>query len=225
MIRFENVTKIFHDTQTVALQQVSFHIEPGQLCILTGDSGAGKTTLMRLLLRELEPDGGNIWVNGRELRGIRRREVPMYRRKLGMVFQDYRLIPDRSIYQNVAMPKLVAGAKEKDIRNYVLMALRTVGLEDRFDCFPNELSGGEQQRVGIARAIVGNPHFLMADEPTGNLDPDSALEIMQLLERINKMLRTTILIATHDMDAVRELSCRRLHLEDGRIWQEENRES
>lgn len=222
MVRFENVTKIFHDTQTLVLDEVSFHIAPGQLCILAGESGAGKTTLMRLLLREIEPDEGKIWMNGQAIDEIRHRDIPMYRRKLGMVFQDYRLIPDKSIYQNVAMPKLVAGAKEKDVRNFVLMALRTVGLEDKFDRFPQELSGGEQQRAGIARAIVGNPHFLMADEPTGNLDPNSAVEIMQLLEKINQMLGTTILIATHDMDAVSRISCRRLYLEDGKIWQEES---
>ena len=221
MIRFEHVTKVFHDTQTLALEQVSFHIRPGQLCILTGESGAGKTTLMRLLLREIAPDEGKIWVNGRELGEIRHRDTPLYRRTLGMVFQDYRLIRDKSIYQNVAMPKLVAGAKEKDVQNFVRMALRTVGLEDKFDRFPQELSGGEQQRAGIARAIVGNPHFLMADEPTGNLDPKSAEEIMQLLGTINQMLGTTMLIATHDMDATGRLSCRRLHLENGRIWEQE----
>lgn len=217
MVRFEGVTKGYRDTQTKVLEQVSFHIEPGQMCFLTGESGSGKTTLLRLLLHDIEPDAGRILVNGQDISKMRHKSIPAYRRKLGVIFQDYKLIPDKNVYQNVALTKIVAGAKEKDIRHYVLMALRMVDLEHKFDQMPSELSGGEQQRVCIARAIVGNPYLIMADEPTGNLDPQNAREIMLLLEKIKNAIGSTVIVATHNIQAVEEFGYPHLHLKYGRI--------
>lgn len=218
MIFFEQVTKSYPDTSSAVLEKISFHVEPGQFYFLTGESGSGKTTLLKLLLRDIEPDSGKILVNGQNILSLRHSKVPFYRRKLGFVFQDYKLIPQKTVYHNVALPQIIAGANEIAIRRFVLMALRMVGLENKFDCLPCQLSGGEQQRVSIARAIVNNPYVLLADEPTGNLDPQNAKEIMKLFECIQKELGTTVLIATHDKDAIEDMDYPRLNLEKGKIW-------
>lgn len=218
MIFFEQVTKSYPDMSSLVFEKISFHVEPGQLYFLTGESGSGKTTLLKLLLRDIEPDSGKILVNGQNILAMRRSKVPFYRRQLGFVFQDYKLIPQKTVYHNVALPKIITGAKEIDVRRFVLMALRMVGLDNKYDYFPEQLSGGEQQRVSIARAIVNNPYVLLADEPTGNLDPQNAKEIMKLFECIQKELGTTVLIATHDKDAIGDMEYPRLNLENGKIW-------
>ena len=217
MIYFEQVTKRYQDTGTEVLRAAGLHIKTGELCFLTGESGAGKTTVLRLLLREIQPDEGMIRVNGEDIARIRSRKLPDYRRKIGMIFQDYKLISDRTVYENVALARLLSGASEREIRRQVASALQMVGMEDKYRRYPNQLSGGEQQRVGIARAIVNQPYVILADEPTGNLDPQNAREIMLLLERINQALGTTVLIATHDMEAIRNLKHRNLKIVRGRI--------
>lgn len=217
MIRFENVTKTFADTQQTALSQVSFHILPGEMAFVMGKSGSGKTTLMRLLLRELIADEGTVWVNGQDIGRLKRDKIPVYRRHIGFVFQDFRLMHDRTVYENVAIVKRVAGAKERDTRTQVAMALRVVGMDGAYDRSVSELSGGEQQKVCVARAIVGNPYCMLADEPTGNLDPKQAREIMLLFERINSLGITT-LIATHDRDAIEGMEHRKLYLTDGTLY-------
>lgn len=216
MIRFEDVTKIYSDTQDEVLNHVNFHIPPGGMAFLLGKSGSGKTTLLRLLLRELTADEGIIRVNGQDISRIITRKVPAYRRKIGFVFQDFKLLQEHTVYDNVALTKRIAGAKERDIRTQVAMALRIVGMEKEYDRPVVQLSGGEQQKVCIARAIVGNPYCILADEPTGNLDPRQAREIMLLFERINH-LGITVLIATHDRESIREMMYPRLYLENGSI--------
>jgi cell division transport system ATP-binding protein len=216
MIQFMDVTKTFSDTQETALSHVSFHILPGQMAFLLGESGSGKTTLLRLLLRELIADNGTVLVNGQDIGRLKAGSVPAYRRRIGFVFQDFKLMTDRTVYENVAIAKRIVGAKERDIRPQVAMALRVVGMEDAFYRPVSELSGGEQQKVCVARAIVGNPYCILADEPTGNLDPRQAREIMLLLERINGLGITT-LIATHDREAIEGMEYQRLYLADGRL--------
>lgn len=216
MIQFMDVTKTFSDTQETALSHVSFHILPGQMAFLLGESGSGKTTLLRLLLRELIADNGTVLVNGQDIGRLKAGSVPAYRRRIGFVFQDFKLMKDRTVYENVAIAKRIVGAKERDIRPQVAMALRVVGMEDAFYRTVSELSGGEQQKVCVARAIVGNPYCILADEPTGNLDPRQAREIMLLLERINGLGITT-LIATHDREAIEGMEYQRLYLADGRL--------
>ena len=216
MIQFMDVTKTFSDTQETALSHVSFHILPGQMAFLLGESGSGKTTLLRLLLRELIADNGTVLVNGQDIGRLKAGSVPAYRRRIGFVFQDFKLMKDRTVYEKVAIAKRIVGAKERDIRPQVAMALRVVGMEDAFYRPVSELSGGEQQKVCVARAIVGNPYCILADEPTGNLDPRQAREIMLLLERINGLGITT-LIATHDREAIEGMEYQRLYLADGRL--------
>ena len=216
MIQFMDVTKTFSDTQETALSHVSFHILPGQMAFLLGESGSGKTTLLRLLLRELIADNGTVLVNGQDIGRLKAGSVPAYRRRIGFVFQDFKLMKDRTVYENVAIAKRIVGAKERDIRPQVALALRVVGMEDAFYRTVSELSGGEQQKVCVARAIVGNPYCILADEPTGNLDPRQAREIMLLLERINGLGITT-LIATHDREAIEGMEYQRLYLADGRL--------
>lgn len=215
MIRFEKVTKIYADTNETALLNVSFHMKPGEMAFLMGESGSGKTTLLRLLLRELTADSGSVFVNGEDISRIRQNKVPQYRRRLGIVFQDFKLLKEQSVYDNVALAKRVIGAKEQDIRSQVAMALRIVGMEKEFYRPVSELSGGEQQKVCTARAIVGNPYCILADEPTGNLDPKAARELMLLFEKINSLLGITVLIATHDKAAVSAMPYQRLYLENG----------
>lgn len=216
MIRFENVTKIFPETQTAALQNVSFHIPMNSFRFLVGESGSGKSTLLKLLIRELDADEGKILVNGQDIGRLRRGEIPKHRRNVGFVFQDFRLIQDRNIYDNVALARRVAGAGEANVRSQVVMALRMVGLMEEYNKLPSQLSGGQQQKACIARAIVGKPQLLLADEPTGNLDPASSLEIMKLLEMIYHR-GTTVLIATHDMDAAEQMEYPYLRLRNGKM--------
>ena len=202
MVRLEQVTKIFHDTDTVAIKDLDFYMKPGELCFLKGKSGCGKTTLLRLLLGELKADEGNVYVNGKNLAQIDRKQIPYYRRNIGFIFQDYKLIEDMDIFQNVALTKYVSGVANRNVTVQVAHALRMVGLEDYFKRYPGELSGGERQRVAIARALVGNPMLVLADEPTGNLDPAGSRAIMELLVQIHDMLGITMLVATHDNEAI-----------------------
>lgn len=202
MVRLERVTKIFHDTDTVVIKDLDFYMKPGELCFLKGKSGCGKTTLLRLLLGELKADEGNVYVNGKNLAQIDRKQLPYYRRNIGFIFQDYKLIEDMDIFQNVALTKYVSGVANRNVTVQVAHALRMVGLEDYYKRYPGELSGGERQRVAIARALVGNPMLVLADEPTGNLDPAGSRAIMELLVQIHDMLGITMLVATHDNEAI-----------------------
>lgn len=215
MIRFENVSKIFHDTGTQVFKNFNFYMEPGGLCFITGKSGCGKTTLLRLIMKDIEPDEGKIFVNGKDLSTISARQLPYYRRELGLIFQDYRLVSDKNIFNNVALSKYAAGIFGREVTLQVAYALRMVGLEALYERFPDELSGGEKQRAGIARAIVGNPQIILADEPTGNLDSENSRKIMELLVRLHDMLNITMLIVTHDMDAIRGLHGERFSLDHG----------
>lgn len=218
MIRFENVTKRYGEKSEIILDQVSFHIFPGQLTWIMGESGAGKTTVFRLLLREIEPDQGKIWVNGRDISKLNKTQLAAYRRDMGFVFQDYKLIEDKNVYDNVAIKKIVAGARENDIRTQVASTLKLVGMEHKFDESICNLSGGEMQRVGIARAMIGNPSLVLADEPTGNLDPENTQVIMGLLQKING-LGATVVVVTHNHEIVKSAPGRKLWIEKGRVYE------
>ncbi|MBK1721756.1 cell division ATP-binding protein FtsE [Thiocystis violacea] len=215
MIRFEHVFKRYPE-RGEALANVNLEIQAGEMVFLTGHSGAGKSTMLRLIGLLERPSRGQIVVNGRNLATLPRRHIPFYRREVGMIFQDHRLLPDRSIFDNVALPLVVAGVGQKEIGRRVRAALDQVGLLKRERATPVALSGGEQQRVGIARAVVGRPPVLVADEPTGNLDPDLSREIFELFERFH-YVGVTLLIATHDLNLVRSMRHRTLTLGDGRL--------
>ena len=221
MIEFNNVSKIYNNN-VKALSDVSVKINSGDFVFLVGPSGSGKSTFIKMLLKEIEPTMGNITVADRNLSEIKRNQVPYYRRKIGMVFQDFRLIPTLNVYENVAFAMRVVEASQKEIRKRVPMVLSLVGLSHKYKMFPNELSGGEQQRVSLARAIVNNPSVLIADEPTGNLDPDTAKEIMELLEDINKS-GTTIVMATHAKDIVDSMKKRVIAIEKGSIVRDDRK--
>ena len=221
MIEFNNVSKIYNNN-VKALSDVSVKINSGDFVFLVGPSGSGKSTFIKMLLKEIEPTMGNITVADRNLSEIKRNQVPYYRRKIGMVFQDFRLIPTLNVYENVAFAMRVVEASQKEIRKRVPMVLSLVGLSHKYKMFPNELSGGEQQRVSLARAIVNNPTVLIADEPTGNLDPDTAKEIMELLEDINKS-GTTIVMATHAKDIVDNMKKRVIAIEKGSIVRDDRK--
>ena len=221
MIEFNNVSKIYNNN-VKALSDVSVKINSGDFVFLVGPSGSGKSTFIKMLLKEIEPTMGNITVADRNLSEIKRNQVPYYRRKIGMVFQDFRLIPTLNVYENVAFAMRVVEASQKEIRKRVPMVLSLVGLSHKYKKFPNELSGGEQQRVSLARAIVNNPSVLIADEPTGNLDPDTAKEIMELLEDINKS-GTTIVMATHAKDIVDNMKKRVIAIEKGSIVRDDRK--
>ncbi len=213
MIEFKNVSKLY-DNNVKALADVNIGIESGEFVFLVGPSGAGKSTFIKMLIKEVEPTVGEIIVAGKKLSGISRRQTPYYRRKIGMVYQDFRLIPTLNVYENVAFAMRVVEASQKDIRKRVPMVLSLVGLSHKYKMFPNELSGGEQQRVALARAIVNNPSVLICDEPTGNLDPETSKEIMELLEDINRA-GTTILMATHAKEIVDSMKKRVIAIEKG----------
>lgn len=215
MIRFENVFKRYPE-RGEALTNISFEMKVGEMAFLTGHSGAGKSTLMRLIGLLERPSRGHILVNGRNLATLPRGQIPYHRRQVGMIFQDHRLLPDRSIFDNVALPLVVTGLGHKEVGRRVRAALDQVGLLKRERATPVALSGGEQQRVGIARAIVGRPPVLLADEPTGNLDPDLSREIFELFERF-QYVGVTLLIATHDLGLVRSMRHRTFTLDDGRL--------
>ena len=221
MITLKNVTKEY-DKENTGLTNVSLDVEKGEFVFIVGKSGSGKTTLMKLLQKELEPTSGQIIVNGQNYKELKRKELPKLRRQMGMVFQDFRLLKDRTIFENVAFAQKVVEAPNLYIKRQVENMLDMVGLKDRMKAFPNELSGGEQQRVAIARALVNHPVLLLADEPTGNLDPVTAREIMELLSEINKK-GTTVLVVTHNRELVNEMGKRVIQIEDGQIQQDEAR--
>ena len=221
MITLKNVTKEY-DKENTGLTNVSLDVEKGEFVFIVGKSGSGKTTLMKLLQKELEPTSGQIIVNGQNYKELKRKELPKLRRQMGMVFQDFRLLKDRTIFENVAFAQKVVEAPNRYIKCQVENMLDMVGLKDRMKAFPNELSGGEQQRVAIARALVNHPVLLLADEPTGNLDPVTAREIMELLSEINKK-GTTVLVVTHNRELVNEMGKRVIQIEDGQIQQDEAR--
>lgn len=215
MIQFNNVTKVY-DNDTAALEKVDLNIEAGEFVFLVGQSGSGKSTMVRLILKELEPSAGAIFVNGMRLSSVSRRKVPKLRRDIGCVFQDFKLLPNKTAAENVAYAMEVTGQRRRAIRTKVPQILDLVGLSGKVDKLPGELSGGEQQRVSIARAFVSQPPILIADEPTGNLDPDTSVGIMQLLHRINRV-GTTVLVATHDREMVDVMRKRVVALENGRV--------
>ena len=213
MIDLVNVTKTY-ETGTHALNGIDMHIDDGEFVFLVGPSGSGKSTIIKLLTAELKPTSGSVLVNGYQLESIKRASIPYMRRTLGVIFQDFRLIENKTVYENVAFAMRVIGAAPKEIKKRVPYVLELVGLENKGRRLPNELSGGEQQRVAIARALVNNPSVIIADEPTGNLDPARSLEIMMLLERINQ-LGTTVLVVTHEKDLVNKFQKRVITLERG----------
>jgi cell division transport system ATP-binding protein len=215
VIRFEHVVKRYPE-RGEALSDVTFEIPAGELAFLTGHSGAGKSTLLRLIGLLERPSRGQVIVNGRNLGTLPRRKIPYHRRQVGMIFQDHRLLADRSAFENVALPLVVAGLGHKEIGRRVRAALDQVGLLKREKALPMALSGGEQQRVGIARAIVARPPLVLADEPTGNLDPDLSREIFQLFERFHQV-GVTLLIATHDLALIASMPYRTFTLDDGRV--------
>ena len=221
MIKFSKVSKMY-DNNVKALSDINIEIEKGEFVFLVGPSGAGKSTFIKMLLKEVEPTSGQIIVGKTDLSKLTRNKIPYYRRKIGMVFQDFRLMPTLNVYENVAFAMKVVEASPKEIRRRVPMVLSLVGLSHKYKMFPSELSGGEQQRVSLARAIVNNPSVLIADEPTGNLDPETAKEIMELLNDINKA-GTTILMATHAKDIVDNMKKRVIAIEGGSIVRDEKR--
>ena len=215
MIRFDNVTKVYGN-DTIALERVNLGIDSGEFVFLVGASGSGKSTIVRLILKEMEPSAGAIYVNGTRLSSVPRRRIPRLRRDIGCVFQDFKLLPNKTAAENVAYAMEVTGQRRRTIRTKVPQILDLVGLSGKVDKYPDQLSGGEQQRVSVARAFVSQPPILVADEPTGNLDPNTSVGIMQLLRRINR-IGTTVVVATHDREMVDVMRKRVVALEDGRI--------
>ena len=219
VIEFRAVSKLYASGD-VGLDQATFSVDRGEFVFLVGSTGSGKSTVMRLLLKEIECTDGTIRVAGRDLEEITRRRVPLYRRNLGVVFQDFKLLPNRTVYENVAYALQVTGGTRREIRDKVPDILRLTGLSTKLHNYPEQLSGGEQQRVSIARAFVNHPPLLLADEPTGNLDPETSIGIMQLLYRINRT-GTTVLVATHDQAMVDKMRRRVLELSRGRVVRDE----
>lgn len=220
MIDFEHVSKQYKHNAKPALEDVNFHVDDGEFVFLLGHSGAGKSTLLKLILREETPTEGRVLVNGQDVARLRRRKIPYLRRQMGIIFQDFRLIPTMTVYENIAFAMHVTNIGHKQIKERVNYMLELVHLEDKAKVYPDLLSGGEQQRVAIARALVNNPNMIIADEPTGNLDPNRSLEIMMLLERINE-LGTTVLVVTHEKNLVNRFGKRVVAIEDGRIINDE----
>jgi len=219
VIEFRGVSKRYSGGDT-GLDQATFSIERGEFVFLVGSTGSGKSTVMRLLIKELEPTGGTIRVAGHDLSQIKRKRIAYYRRNIGVVFQDFKLLPSRTVYDNVAYALQVTGGTRREIRDKVPDILRLTGLSTKLHNYPDQLSGGEQQRVSIARAFVNHPPLLLADEPTGNLDPETSVDIMRLLYRINRT-GTTVLIASHDQAMVDKMRRRVLELSQGRIVRDE----
>ena len=215
MIRFDNVTKRYPGGHE-GLSNVSFHMKPGEMAFLTGHSGAGKSTLLKLIGLLEHSTRGQVMVDGRNLGKVSSRQIPYHRRKIGMIFQDHRLLNDRTVFDNVAMPLVVSGVTRKEIGRRVRAALDKVSLLDKEKAYPVTLSGGEQQRVGIARAVVSKPPVVVADEPTGNLDPELSREIMDLFEQFNQV-GVTLLVATHDISLVNQMNKRVLTLSAGQL--------
>jgi cell division transport system ATP-binding protein len=225
LIRLDEVTKSFkrgRDVEVVALDAVSLEVTKGEFVFVVGPSGSGKSTFMRLLTREQVPDSGEVWVAGKNLKKLRRWKVPLLRREIGYVFQDFKLLPNKTVRENVSFALEVIGRGRKEIRARVPEVLELVGLTEKAESLPHELSGGQQQRVSIARAFVNNPRLLLCDEPTGNLDPATSVGIMKLLDRINRT-GTTVVMATHDQQIVDSMRRRVVELEDGRIVRDQVR--
>ena len=221
MIIFSNVSKVYENGST-ALNNVSFFIERGEFVFIVGPSGAGKSTLIKLLMHEEVATSGEVIINSIGVNSLKRSEIPYLRREMGVVFQDFRLLPKKTVYENVAFAMEVVGASSREIRRQVPNVLSMVGLSHKAKALPSQLSGGEQQRVALARALVNNPAFLIADEPTGNLNPKTAHEIVELLDEINKR-GTTVIMATHAKDIVDQMKKRVIAIEDGVIVRDEAR--
>lgn len=221
MIELHNVTKTYFKN-VHALVDINLKIEKEEFVFLVGPSGAGKSTCVKLILKEEEPTKGSIFINGQDVTRLSRRKIPYHRRNIGVVFQDFRLLPNKTVYENVEFAMQIIEATSKEIRRQVPMVLGMVGLSDKAASYPHQLSGGEKQRVSIARAIVNNPSILIADEPTGNLDPETAWEIMKVLRQINRR-GTTVIMATHARDIVDVMQQRVIALERGRIIRDEQR--
>ena len=217
MIIMEDVTKTYASGSDVpALNGINLHIQEGEFVFIVGKSGSGKSTLIKLLLKELDPTSGKIYVNKKYLNKLTRKKLPYLRRDIGVVFQDFRLLPDRNIYENIAFAQKVVEAPTKKIKSNVLKMLSMVNLLDKYKSYPNELSGGEQQRVAIARALINRPSILLCDEPTGNLDPTNSNEIMKILDAVNKQ-GTTVLVVTHNMEIVQQMKKRTITMSQGKI--------
>ncbi|MBO6215559.1 MAG: cell division ATP-binding protein FtsE [Lachnospiraceae bacterium] len=213
MIRIEHISKTY-EKGVQAVTDVNLHIRPGEFVFIVGDSGSGKSTLIKLLLKELEPTHGKIFVNGKDIARVTRKQIPRYRRNIGVVFQNFRLLPDRNVYENVAFAMRVVEASKREIKTKVPTMLSLVGLAAKYKALPRELSGGEQQRVAIARALINEPKILLADEPTGNLDNRNAWETMKLLDEINQR-GTTVVVVTHNMEFVRTMNKRVVTINKG----------
>ena len=215
MIIAENVVKTY-SSEVAALNGINLHIQKGEFVFIVGKSGSGKSTLIKLLLKELEPTEGKIYVNKKYLNKLSRKKLPYLRRDIGVVFQDFRLLPDRNVFDNIAFAMRVVETPKRQIKSRVLAMLSMVGLLDKYKAYPNELSGGEQQRVAIARALVNKPAILLCDEPTGNLDTANSIEIMKILDQANKM-GTTVLVVTHNMEIVQQMKKRTITMSEGKI--------
>lgn len=216
MIDFKNITKVYESTKTKALSDLNIHIDNGEFVFVVGASGAGKSTFLKLLMREEVPTSGTINVNGYDLNSMKKKEIPYFRRSLGIVFQDFRLIPSMNVYDNISYAMRVIGAKESAIRKRVPYLLGLVGLNSKARCHPNELSGGEQQRVALARALANNASMIIADEPTGNIDPKMSYEIVDLLNHINAD-GTTVIMVTHDYHLVKTFNHRVITIKSGKL--------
>lgn len=219
MIYLDGVSKVYKQTEggsTHALENIKLHIKPKEFVLIVGHSGAGKSTLIKLITKEIDPDEGKIVIGGINYEDLKKRDIPYLRRKIGVVFQDYKLLPKKTVFENVAYALQVAGVNPKEIKNRVPKVLELVNLSHKINNFPKELSGGERQRVAIARALIHNPRILIADEPTGNLDPKNAWEIIDILQKINQ-IGTTVLMTTHNQEIVNKLKKRVVVLRDGKI--------
>lgn len=216
MIELKDVSVTYDKTKHLALSDVNLEIDTGEFVFVVGKSGAGKSTFIKLLLKELEPSHGQIRIDGRNITQMKKRDIPYYRRKLGIVFQDFRLLSEKTVYGNVAFAMEIIEKSSSEIKERVQEVLESVGLSHRADYYPDQLSGGEQQRVGIARAIVNKPDFIICDEPTGNLDPNTSKDIMDILQKINNQ-GTTIIMATHDKEIVNHMQKRVIALNEGQI--------
>lgn len=221
IIAMDNVSK-HYQTGVDALKNISLRIENGEFVFVVGKSGSGKSTFIKLLLKELDPTSGKLYIAGRMVNKLKRKQVPLYRRNIGVVFQDFRLLKDRTVFENVAFAQRIIGRNKREIIRNVTTMLTIVGLTDKAEAYPNELSGGEQQRVAIARALVNQPTILLADEPTGNLDPQNAWEIMMLLQEVNKM-GTTVVVVTHNNDIVDVMQKRVVTLENGQLIRDDKK--
>jgi cell division transport system ATP-binding protein len=221
VIHFYHVTKRF-DASSTALTDVTFHVEKGEFVFLTGPSGAGKSTLLKLILRQIRPTEGQIVVNGRNLNAMKRSQLPFFRREIGMVFQDFKLIERMTVFENLSFILTVLNVAPKEHKKRAYQALRAVDLHHKLNAYPLQLSGGEQQRVAIARALINDPMVLIADEPTGNLDPDLSREVLQMFAEAN-LRGSTVLLATHDRELIRDSGRRTIVLEHGRIAEEKAR--